>query len=170
MSKHKPIPQELLDRLEYDETSPSCLRWRERGRGRRKDRAAGTLTPLGYYQVAFGPTGQRDFYRCHRLVWALHRGDPAELVVDHINEVRADNRLENLQAITAADNTLRRVGRGYYWCAQKRRWCAVVQQGGRKQHAGYFATEEEARSAYVGAKLIAAKGLTPQLEEFRHDS
>ena len=49
MTKAKPIPQELLDKLVYDETSPTCLRWKERHRAAiPEDRRAGSFRKDGY--------------------------------------------------------------------------------------------------------------------------
>jgi len=165
VSEHKPIPQELLDQLAYDETSPTGLRWTAPKKGRRPG-VCGTATPAGYSRLRFG----QHFFRCHRLVWALHHGDPGALVVDHINEVRSDNRIGNLQAIEAGDNKLRRTGRGYSFDKRTGRWMASVKVGRVNRFLGRFDTEEEARAAYVGAKLVAAKGLTPQVGDFSDDT
>lgn len=42
----------------------------------------------------------------HRVIWVYVNGPiPAGLVVDHINEVKSDNRIENLQLVTPLANT-----------------------------------------------------------------
>ena len=42
----------------------------------------------------------------HRIVWAWYHGATTEgLVIDHINNNKVDNRLENLQELTYKDNT-----------------------------------------------------------------
>ena len=49
---------------------------------------------------------QRSSLRVHRLVWLTFKGSiPEGWVIDHINGDKGDNRLENLQCITASENT-----------------------------------------------------------------
>lgn len=56
----------------------------------------------GYLRIQFkGKT-----YKVHRLVIEAFRGPiPKNLVVDHINRVRNDNRLENMRIVTLSDNS-----------------------------------------------------------------
>tara|TARA_B110000285_G_C14757095_1_gene437895 strand:+ start:172 stop:636 length:465 start_codon:yes stop_codon:yes gene_type:complete len=50
----------------------------------------------------------------HRLVWTTFVGDiPEGFIIDHINGVRGDNRLSNLQCITQSQN-LRKGSRSIY--------------------------------------------------------
>jgi hypothetical protein len=162
VTKPNPIPQELLARLVYDESSPSGLRWRERYNGRiGADLMAGYRTVRGYWHSGYA--GKQ--YRNQRLVWALHHGDPGELVVDHVDGDRGNNRLENLQAITKAQNNARITGRGYAWNKRKRKWHAGMRAGGSPLFLGYFDTEEEARAAYVEAKRARTEGLQVEFPE-----
>jgi hypothetical protein len=162
VTKHKPIPQELLARLVYDETSPSGLRWRERYSNRiPADLAAGGKNAGGYWLVKAKPTS----FRAQRLVWALHHGDPGALVVDHVDGDRGNNRLENLQAITVAENGARMTGRGYSWHGVMGKWQAKICRGYAATTLGYFTTEEEARAAYVEAKRAATEGLRVDIPE-----
>ncbi len=43
----------------------------------------------------------------HRLVVRAFRGLPKKLFVDHINGIKNNNRLENLEAVTPKENTVR---------------------------------------------------------------
>jgi hypothetical protein len=58
--------------------------------------------------------GDRRTALAHRVVWlAAHGPIPAGYEVDHKNGDREDNRLANLQAITAAENTARHARRDH---------------------------------------------------------
>lgn len=64
-----------------------------------------TKTRDGYLSVSLYRDGRGGARRIHRLVWETFRG-PLEggLVVNHRNGDRADNRLENLEAVTTSEN------------------------------------------------------------------
>ena len=107
--------------------------------------------------------GKKSQFCAHRLVWALHHGDPGDLVVDHIDEDRANNTLENLQAITGDQNNVRRSdGRGYYFHKASGKFQAYCGDG-KGRYLGLYDTEEEAREAFVRAKREIAAGLRPQI-------
>ena len=53
---------------------------------------------------------ERASLRIHRVVYETFVGIiPEGFVVDHINDIKDDNRLENLQLLTPKDNTIK------YW-------------------------------------------------------
>lgn len=60
----------------------------------------------GYYEVGLFKNSIRKMYLVHRLVWEAFNGHiPEGLQVNHINEVKTDNRLSNLNLMTAKENT-----------------------------------------------------------------
>ena len=49
----------------------------------------------------------RKLYQAGRVAWFLHTGeDPGEMMVDHINRQKDDNRFENLRLFTRQQNSL----------------------------------------------------------------
>ena len=59
----------------------------------------------GYYTVTLAKNGINTTYRVNRLIWKTFNSEiPEGLQVDHINSVRTDNRLENLQLLTPKEN------------------------------------------------------------------
>tara|TARA_R110000796_G_scaffold18022_1_gene54906 strand:+ start:71 stop:568 length:498 start_codon:yes stop_codon:yes gene_type:complete len=101
----------------------------------------------------------------HQLVaeaFLNHTPNGHELVVDHINNVKTDNRLENLQLITARRNSSkdRKGGSSKYtgvsWSKLNKNWLAQIQINGKIKGLGYFKNEEEAAKAYQNAlaKLV----------------
>lgn len=91
----------LGEYLEYDATSPSCLRWKRRsklGSTVRAGDVAGSLDPLdGYWRLH----GLGDHFKVHKIVWALHNNfqDQKGKHIDHLNGVRSDNKISNLRLI-----------------------------------------------------------------------
>lgn len=72
----------------------------------RKNRNMKPSTNYKGYNVVtlYDDCGPRSFL-VHRLVWMAFNGPiPNNLQINHINEVKTDNRLDNLEAVTAAEN------------------------------------------------------------------
>lgn len=95
----------------YDETSPSCLRWKVGRRSGKnlnivkvkKDDVAGSISVKGYYQVKL----QGGVYLCHRIIYEIMNNvslKPNEHI-DHVNGCRFDNRINNLRVVTNAENS-----------------------------------------------------------------
>ena len=60
----------------------------------------------GYYRVHLFKNGKGSHLLVHRLVYAAFCGEiPPGTQVNHINEDKSDNRLENLNLMTPKDNT-----------------------------------------------------------------
>lgn len=63
------------------------------------------LDRYGYYHVILCKNSIQKFYLVHRLVWIAFNGTiPEGLQVNHINEIKSDNRLSNLNLMTAKEN------------------------------------------------------------------
>ena len=67
------------------------------------------LKPLinsnGYYKVELCKNSIKKKYYVHRLVYEAFNGQiPEGLQVNHINEIKTDNRLENLNLMTCKEN------------------------------------------------------------------
>jgi len=93
---------EIKDYFYYDETSPSCLRWKVRKGSRAvKDQAVGTLID-GYYRVKLnGKT-----LAVHRVIWEILNGEiPEGLEIDHKDRVRSNNKIGNLRLATKETNS-----------------------------------------------------------------
>ena len=97
------IRKETIEKyLQYDESSPSGLRWIRKFTNRiRKDLVAGTLVN-GYWIVSIN--GKR--YRAHRLICALHdRKLEQNFVVNHIDNNPKNNLISNLEVVSQANNS-----------------------------------------------------------------
>lgn len=63
----------------------------------------GGLDADGYRVITLMQSGKRSCGKVHRLVMLAFVG-PSDLVVNHRNGIKTDNRLENLEYITQAQN------------------------------------------------------------------
>jgi len=65
----------------------------------------GESNKKGYKRFSFYINGQRCHFRVNRVVYiAQHGFIPEDMMIDHINNDKNDNRICNLQALTNADN------------------------------------------------------------------
>lgn len=111
---YKPLPdqEQILKDLDYDPdtgkltwlprpkedfaTSQAYGTWNARFAGRP---ALNRPTPEGYLRGRY----RYDVYTAHRIIWKLMTGEePVE--IDHINGVRADNRIANLRSVSVSEN------------------------------------------------------------------
>ena len=77
----------------------------------------GNKTYTGYMMCSVrkhGQSGQKS-YKVHRFIWECFNGIiPSEMQIDHINDVKDDNRLSNLQLLTPSENSKKSVKNRYY--------------------------------------------------------
>jgi hypothetical protein len=95
----------LSDYLTYDETSPTCLRWKvaRKGGGKGSSKKPGDVAGVfsGRY-AQFWLDGVKWYV--HRAVWELHNGDAGEDDVDHKDTDPTNNKIGNLRLVPHAIN------------------------------------------------------------------
>ena len=85
-----------------------------------------------------------NFYQAHRLIWLFSYGEIDDnLIIDHINGNKTDNRLENLRLTTYNVNNLNRNSKGYYFCNYHKCWVVSIRFKG-KQIKEHCANEADA--------------------------
>jgi hypothetical protein len=96
MTQPHPLPPlEALRAAFAYSPETGALTWRETGA------PAGCQNGQGYIRVQLG--GRH--LKAHRVAWALYNGaDPGQLLVDHINRDRSDNRAANLRLVDPRGN------------------------------------------------------------------
>jgi hypothetical protein len=99
--------------------------------------------------------GKQKVHNVHRLVGVYFLSCPPDMQVDHIDGDRANNNLSNLRVVTHQQNAFNNhVAKGYTWVNRVGKWKAQIMHNGKQNHIGHYATEEEARAAYLAAKAI----------------
>jgi len=87
------------------------------------------------------------------MAFLNHKPNGHKLVVDHINNIKTDNRLENLQIITHRKNSSKdKKGTSKYTGVSynkiNKKWNSFIYNGNNNINLGSYNTEEEAHEAY----------------------
>lgn len=146
-------PEEIASEFRYENGK---LYFKQSRPGRSRHKPAGHIRSDLY--VAVRLKGQT--YLAHRVVWCLHYGYwPTELI-DHINGIRYDNRIENLREVTVAENRLniRRTRNdsgivGVTWAKKEGNWRASININGKGVNLGHFSDINDAIVARKAAEL-----------------
>lgn len=97
---------EISKYLEYDESSPSCLRWKgtKLKPGMKNNKIAGYKSKVGYWVCCIN----YNSYKVHRLVWVLNNKKDliSNMVIDHIDRDKSNNKITNLRLVTHQDNCI----------------------------------------------------------------
>lgn len=108
-----------------------------------------------YLKVDIRKDGKAKTFNIHQLVAMAFLGHfpSRKIVVDHKDNDASNNNLENLQIITARDNSSKDRKRisnhvGVYWYKRTSKWRAQISINGKKLGLGYFVSESEAANAY----------------------
>lgn len=150
-----PSIEDLRKVLAYDPETGVLTRVVARG-GTKAGDTTGCVNASGYLVVQFCG---RLLY-AHRIAWALHFGKWPPGKIDHKNGRRADNRIENLRAVTDGENArnmampkINTSGRiGVKWHKAGKKWQAAIHHAGRHIHLGLFAGFDEACAARAAAE------------------
>ena len=114
----------------------------------------------GYNSVVLSKNGNSKTFLVHQLVaqsFLNHIPCRHKLVIDHINDNKLDNRVENLQIVTARFNVHKTQGNGLskykgvskYKSSGKYR--AMICINGKNKYLGLFLNEYDAHLAYETA-------------------
>jgi hypothetical protein len=153
MIPRKPLPSQGELRLLFDYRDGLLIRKTVGSNGKhRVGDVAGSVNQNGYKYVGLGGTQ----YAQHRVVWKWHNGTEPE-TIDHVNDDKSDNRIENLRAVSDRQNSAKE--------AQKRRknnlplgvwpkrgrFIAMAKIDGKRRSLGTYDTPEQAHQAYLEA-------------------
>lgn len=145
---------ELLKQLSYDPTTGIFIR-NQSCKGYKAGKIVGCKRKDGYLVTTFN----KKFFYVHRLAWFFVYKEMPNQLIDHINGIRSDNRIENLRVVTFFENAQnlkvhkdnKAKLKGAYWNEQNKNWRSSIRVNGKVINLGCFKTAEEAHCAYVKA-------------------
>ena len=109
----------------------------------------------GYYVVTL--SNKRKIHQLVAEAFLNHKSHGMTLVVDHINDNKLDNRVENLQILTQRKNAFKTQGnysskyKGVSWFKTRNKWRSGISINGKYKHLGLFNCELSALLAYQNA-------------------
>ena len=156
MTKESITQKHLKELLHYDPETGFFI-WNKRGRGLSFGKRAGNKKRDGYVRIMLN----RREYSAHRLAWLYIHGSFPKGQIDHINHVRADNRIKNLRDVTRSENqrnaSFRKNNKsgfnGVFWYTCKSRWVARIYVKGKIKHLGNFIKKSDAIEARKKANI-----------------
>lgn len=117
------------------------------------------LNIKGYYQIFLNNNEGRKSFKIHKLVamaFLDHISNGYESVIDHINGITTDNRLQNLRIVSNRKNTslgyIKKNTTSQYtgvsWYEERKKWRSQIHLNGKNINLGLFECEISAANAY----------------------
>jgi len=125
------------------------LYWKkDYGRKCKSGTLAGTINLRGYIQIGY----KRKNYMAHKLIFLMHHGYLPE-IVDHIDNNRANNKIENLREATLVQNRWNSLKRsdntsgikGITWHKQVKKWYVRCHVDNKIYNLGCYQDMNEAK-------------------------
>ena len=112
---------------------------------------AGTIDVYGYRTIQVN----KKKYRSHRLAWLYIYGVWPKDQIDHVNQIKIDNRVCNLREVTNSQNC-QNVGlritntsgvKGVCWVNSRCKWQAQIKLNNKQNFLGHFKSLADAVAA-----------------------
>lgn len=143
------LTQNELKQLVHYEPSTGVFTWlQKKPQGRYKENL-GWLDSKGYIEICIA----QKRLKAHRWAWFYVYGElPGQ--IDHINEIKTDNRLCNLRVVTTKQNHENRGAQknntsGFKGVTRfQNKWRAQIMHNRKNFYLGVYETAEQASNAY----------------------
>lgn len=126
----------------------------------------GSKNHTGYLQVAVSSKNNKQkTFQVHRFVYECFNGlIPKDMVIDHVNDIKDDNRIKNLQMMTQQDNCRKSANkRDYSFAANnhKNRKCVKATNCETNEISYYHSTCKAGKELGINPGIIkmSAEGL-----------
>lgn len=144
-----------LHELFYYNNRDGNLIWKKSNRGTKKGKIAGCIDNNGYRVIRIN---NKNYY-AHRLIWLYTHGYFPENIIDHIDQIPSNNKLNNLREVSKScnrknckiskNNTSGITGVTYHNTSKK--YQATIMVNGIAINLGYFKLIKDAAIArYTG--------------------
>lgn len=133
------------------------LYWKIKKGSVKAGKIAGSNHTCGYFKIAL----HKKTYLLHRIIFMMHYGYMPEFI-DHINNNKKDNRIENLRFCSKDENLRnRKISKNntsgiknISWSKNKKRWCVYIGIGkGNNKYIGSYKDLELAKIAAFNARI-----------------
>lgn len=144
------IPSDASEIIDYEHHIGNFI-WKSRDNTTFNTRFAGKTagylnSSSGYYIV----TIYNRPYLAHRVAWYLYYGiDPANYLLDHIDENKANNAITNLRLANYSFNA--QVSKTVSFIPRNNKYDSAIKVNGIRVNLGTYDTEAEAQAAYLSA-------------------
>lgn len=149
MKKSKKITQKRLKELLHYDPDTGIFKWKVQISNRIKiGDIAGCINQQNYIKIRI----DGKIYASHRLVWLYMEGYFPENDIDHINQIKTDNRWKNLREISPQCNA-RNCGlyknnkskiKGVYWANTIKKWKVQIKIKQKTKYLGIYDNLDEA--------------------------
>lgn len=146
-----PFTKEELNEIFIYNPTFGCLLWRKSvGCKIKAHSKAGCFNKsTGYIEVQI----QGAKYKIHRIIYKmLAESFNESFDIDHRNENKIDNKMENFRLVTRQENCFNKKAKGCFYNKRLKKWQAQIGVNWKRIHLGVFNTESEAMEAYLTAK------------------
>ena len=141
--------QDIKEYLSYNPEKGIFTWVKNTGKQDKLNKIAGHTAINGYVYIQY----KNKTYLAHRLAWYFSYGYIPDCDIDHKNEDKDDNRLENLRLDVNRENEQNNSScKGVSWITSRTKWQAAIMVKGKGKFLGYYNTYEEAREVYLCAK------------------
>jgi hypothetical protein len=106
----------------------------------------------GYLRIKIKINNEWITVKSHRYIYEIYYGIKLkpENIINHINFIKSDNRIINLEVVTIKQNAQwkKSLDRGIYFNKNSEKWHARILINNKRVHLGYFLNKDEALLAY----------------------
>tara|TARA_R110000765_G_scaffold116590_2_gene209818 strand:+ start:487 stop:1041 length:555 start_codon:yes stop_codon:yes gene_type:complete len=151
----EPFYRRLSTLVDYSSIT-GLFTWRmNRSHLAKKGNVAGSLSEHGYIRISVCLEGKQKLLSAHRLAWLVEYNELPD-VINHINHIRHDNRIINLESGTSQhnawdmkiSNTNKSGFKGVSWSKHSNKWRSTIYHFNKQVNIGYFDCPKEASEAY----------------------
>jgi hypothetical protein len=161
--------EELYEISDLGRVRSLAKKWKcGKGKTNSKNETILKLYGKEYLYVYLYKKGKRICKKVHHLVFdnfSCNKRNSRILVVDHINNIKTDNRIDNLQLLTQRENVAKgklqykksSIYTGASWAKKSQKWQSHIKINGKSNHLGLFDNEYDAHLAYQKALAVLKK-------------